>query len=62
MVKEIAHDGIEGTTETELVVGDFETTNELLGCIGFAPKSYQENRRTSFELAGAGWDAAACGD
>ncbi|MET9269456.1 CYTH domain-containing protein [Kribbella sp. NPDC003557] len=52
-VKEIAHDGIDGTTETEVVVGDFETTSELLGRIGFRPKSYQENRRTSFELQGA---------
>ncbi|TCC29064.1 class IV adenylate cyclase [Kribbella speibonae] len=52
-VKEIAHDGIDGTTETEVVVGDFETTNELLRRIGFEPKSYQENRRVSFELAGA---------
>jgi adenylate cyclase class 2 len=52
-VKEIAHDGIDGTTETEVVVGDFETTNELLRRIGFEAKSYQENRRTSFELQGA---------
>ncbi|TDO35196.1 adenylate cyclase class 2 [Kribbella sp. VKM Ac-2527] len=52
-VKEIAHDGIDGTTETEVVVGDFDTTNELLGRIGFEPKSYQENRRASFELGGA---------
>ncbi|TCC17135.1 class IV adenylate cyclase [Kribbella sindirgiensis] len=52
-VKEIAHDGIVGTTETEVVVGDFETTNELLRRIGFEAKSYQENRRVSFELAGA---------
>ncbi|MFG1621654.1 class IV adenylate cyclase [Kribbella sp. NPDC049227] len=52
-VKEIAHDGIDGTTETEVEVGDFEATNELLGRIGFEPKSYQENRRVSFELDGA---------
>jgi adenylate cyclase class 2 len=52
-VKEIAHDGIDGTTETEVVVSDFATTHELLGRIGFAAKSYQENRRESFELAGA---------
>lgn len=51
--KEIAHDGIDGTHETETTVGDFETTNELLGRLGFAPKSYQENRRTSFVLDGA---------
>jgi adenylate cyclase class 2 len=52
-VKEIAHDGIDGTTETEVVVGDFAATNELLRRIGFEPKSYQENRRASFELDGA---------
>jgi adenylate cyclase class 2 len=52
-VKEIAHDGIDGTTETEVVVGDFDSTNELLRRIGFEPKSYQENRRSSFELRGA---------
>ncbi|TCC55114.1 CYTH domain-containing protein [Kribbella pittospori] len=52
-VKEIAHDGIDGTSETEVEVGDFEGTNELLGRIGFEPKSYQENRRMSFELEGA---------
>jgi len=51
--KEIAHDGIDGTRETETTVGDFETTNELLARLGFAPKSYQENRRTSFTLDGA---------
>jgi adenylate cyclase class 2 len=49
-VKEIAHDGIDGTTETEVVVSDFETTNELLGKVGYTHKSYQENRRTSFLL------------
>ncbi|WP_371404944.1 CYTH domain-containing protein [Kribbella sp. NBC_00662] len=52
-MKEIAHDGIDGTTETEVVVDSFGTTAELLRRIGFEPKSYQENRRTSFELDGA---------
>lgn len=52
-VKEIAHDGIDGTHEVEVGVGDFDTANELLGRLGFTPKSYQENRRTSFELEGA---------
>jgi adenylate cyclase class 2 len=52
-VKEIAHDGIDGTTETEVVVSDFETTNMLLGKLGYRPKSYQENHRTSFTLDGA---------
>lgn len=52
-VKEIVHDGIDGTHEVEIIVGDFETTNKLLGKLGFNPKSYQENRRTSFVLGGA---------
>jgi adenylate cyclase class 2 len=52
-VKEIEHDGIDGTNETEVVVGDFEGAGELLRRMGFEAKSYQENRRESFELAGA---------
>lgn len=52
-VKEIAHDGIDGTTETEVTVGDFAAAHEVLRRIGFTAKSYQENRRESFELAGA---------
>ncbi|WBQ07821.1 class IV adenylate cyclase [Kribbella sp. CA-293567] len=52
-VKEIAHDGIDGTTETEVEVSDFAGANELMRRMGFEPKSYQENRRTSFELEGA---------
>jgi adenylate cyclase class 2 len=49
----LPHDGIDGTMETEVVGSDFEVTNELLGRIGFQAKSYQENRRISFELDGA---------
>jgi len=52
-VKEISHDGIDGTYEIEVGVDDFTATNELLGRLGFTPKSYQENRRTSFTLDGA---------
>ena len=52
-VKEIAHDGIDGTDEVEVGVHRFETTDELLGRLGFTARSYQENRRTSFELDGA---------
>jgi adenylate cyclase, class 2 len=50
--KEIRHDGIDGTDETEVGVADFEATNDLLMKLGFAPRSYQENRRTSFVFAG----------
>jgi adenylate cyclase class 2 len=52
-VKEITSDAIDGTHEVETVVGDFAATNELLALMGFTPKSYQENRRTSFTLDGA---------
>lgn len=52
-VKEIKSDAIDGTQEIEVVVDDFEDTNALLGLLGFTPKSYQENKRTSFLLDGA---------
>jgi adenylate cyclase class 2 len=49
-VKEIRSDAIDGTHEVETTVGDFAATNELLALMGFTPKSYQENRRTSYVL------------
>lgn len=51
-VKEITSDAIDGTHETEVVVSDFDTTNQLLAALGYVPKSYQENKRTSFLLDG----------
>lgn len=51
--KEILHDGIDGTLEQEVVVGDFEATNLLLESLGFKAKAYQESRRESYELEGA---------
>lgn len=55
-VKEINHDGIDGTTETEVTVDDFTTAHTLLAKLGYTAKSYQENRRTSFALNGATLD------
>jgi len=52
-VKHITSDAIDGTKETEVAVSNFERTNELLAMLGFQPKSYQENKRTSFLLDGA---------
>lgn len=49
-VKEIRSDAIDGTLEVETAVGNFAATNDLLGMLGFKPKSYQENRRASFTL------------
>jgi adenylate cyclase, class 2 len=51
-VKEITSDAIDGTHETEVVVSDFVTTNQLLAALGYVPKSYQEIKRTSFVLDG----------
>jgi adenylate cyclase class 2 len=52
-VKEILHDGIDGTHETEVVVSDFEATNALLEMLGYHSKAYQENERVSFILDNA---------
>jgi adenylate cyclase, class 2 len=51
-VKQISHDGIDGTYEVEVTVDSLDDTNELLNMLGFHAKSYQENRRTSFVLDG----------
>jgi adenylate cyclase class 2 len=52
-VKAISHDGIDGTYEVEVTVDSLQATNELLSMMGFEPKGYQENQRTSFTLEGA---------
>jgi adenylate cyclase, class 2 len=49
-VKQIVTEDIDGTDEIEVEVSDFDTTSVLLLRLGFVPKSYQENRRTSFVL------------
>lgn len=61
-VKQIIHDGIDGVIEHEITIdndtalpplGAFDTTNRILGMLGFTPKAYQENQRRSFTLDGA---------
>ncbi|MFZ3558848.1 MULTISPECIES: class IV adenylate cyclase [unclassified Streptomyces] len=49
-VKQIATDAVDGTHETEVTVDSFEEASELLGLVGLTPRSYQENRRTSYTL------------
>ena len=49
-VKQIVGDAIDGVREVEVNVADFEATNVLLGMLGFTPKAYQENRRSSWKL------------
>lgn len=43
--KNVYKDTIDGTKEIEIIVDDFENTNQLLNNIGFIAKSYQENKR-----------------
>lgn len=49
-VKEITSEEIDGVREVEVEVSDFEATNALLAMLGFTPKAYQENRRSSWKL------------
>jgi len=51
--KEIKHDDIDGTSEWEIVVSDFDTALTILKKSGLTPKGYQENRRVEFSLDGA---------
>lgn len=52
-VKQIESDALDGTREAELAVADFDTAAALLAALGFAPKAYHENHRTSYSLAEA---------
>jgi len=52
-VKQISHDAIDGTSEWEVEVSDFDTTLTILKKGGLTPKGYQENRRVEFALDGA---------
>lgn len=49
-IKEISSYEIDGTKEIEIIVSNFEKTNELLKKLGFMPKAYQENKRISYRL------------
>ncbi|MEU3656263.1 CYTH domain-containing protein [Streptomyces sp. NPDC032161] len=49
-VKEISTDAVDGTHETEVTVDDFAEAATLLRLAGLTPRSYQENRRTSYKL------------
>jgi len=48
--KDIVNNTINGTREVEIVVDDFDKTNELLERIGFESRSYQENTRIQYIL------------
>jgi adenylate cyclase class 2 len=51
-IKDITSSKIDGTKELEIVVDDFEKTNEMLELLGYIHKGYQENKRIRYILDG----------
>lgn len=51
-IKELKDHSIGGTKEKEVVVSDFDMTNEILKDLGYEPECYQENKRTRYHLNG----------
>jgi len=49
-VKEIVDHSIEGTKEIEVVVSDFDATNEILNKLGYFARGSQTNRRIRYIL------------
>ena len=49
-IKEINSNKIDGTKESEIVVSDFDTTDEILNKLGYHARSRQENRRIQYIL------------
>ncbi len=49
-VKERQHEGVDGTKELEVDVGDFAITEKILEKLGFRAKNVQENTRESYLL------------
>lgn len=55
-IKEIKSLRVDGTKELEIIVSDFEDTNEVLMKLGYAPRTFQENFRIEYTLAGVNFD------
>lgn len=51
-IKNVESSNIDGTREMEIVVDDFDTTNEILNELGYIPRAIQENKRTKYDLNG----------
>ncbi len=49
-IKELKSLEIDGTKEMEIVVSDFEETNNMLNELGYKSHTYQENKRTRYLL------------
>lgn len=51
-IKNIESSNIDGTREMEIIVDDFDTTNEILNELGYKPRGLQENKRIKYDLNG----------
>ncbi len=51
-IKDRKNNKIDGTREAEVVVSDFNTTDEILNKLGYTARSIQENRRIRYMLKG----------
>ncbi len=49
-IKEVVDKSIEGTKELEIVVSDFDATNEILNKLGYFARGSQTNRRIRYIL------------
>ncbi len=50
--KNVEKNTIDGTKELEIVVSDFDKTNEMMELLGYTHKGYQENKRIRYMLDG----------
>lgn len=51
-IKEIQSSEIDGTKELEIVVSDFDKTNDILNKLGYKARTFQENFRIEYMLNG----------
>ena len=48
--KNVEENAIDGTKELEIMVSDFDNTNEMLQVLGYTSRAYQENKRIRYIL------------
>ncbi len=55
-IKEYVENSIDGTREMEIKVSSFEETDKILNELGYVAHTYQENKRTRYNLNGVELD------
>lgn len=55
-IKEIQSSDIDGTKELEIVVSDFDKTNDILNKLGYKARTFQENFRIEYNFNGVNID------